>query len=374
MFFAPSWVFSSINILIGTWILYLPFIKTKFRLNDAEVGFALFFTALGLLIAIPFVPKMNKKIGLGKSTKIGITVLAIFFNLPLLAPSYSLLCASLLVVGISCAFTDISLNSLTSTIEKRENQNFMSAAHGFFSLGGFVGASLGSIYISQFSDPPIHMLIISLLLILSNLFLAKNYQNIDIDEIKDKGNDLSFFKNIKSLLVVSIIAFIVLFNEGAVEHWSNLFLFDVIKVTESEAGIGFIIFSLTMTIGRFLGDGFSTKMGSLKTILYGTLMAFLAYLFIISSQFYMSVLGFGLLGLGLSVIIPEVYRVAGNTQNLETSFAISIVSGIGFIGFLVGPVVLGAISNCSNLVMSYVFLAVLMIMASVLTLLKLKRK
>ncbi len=70
-YFAPSWVFSSINILIGTWVLYLPHIKIKFELNDSQIGLALFFTACGLLSSIPFVAYVNKKIGTGNSTKIG---------------------------------------------------------------------------------------------------------------------------------------------------------------------------------------------------------------------------------------------------------------------------------------------------------------
>jgi fucose permease len=373
-YFAPAWVFSSINILIGTWILYLPYIKLKFDLNDAQIGLALFFTALGLLISIPFITIINKKIGVGKSTKIGVFLLAIAFNLPLLAPSYVLLCSSLLLVGLFSGFTDISLNALTINIEKKEEQNFMSAAHGFFSLGGFVGAGVGSLFISQFSNPQLHMLLISVFVIVTNLFLAKNYELI-IGEGKAKSNkDPFLFKSIKPLLVLAIIAFIILFNEGAVEHWSNLFLFDVIKVSESKAGLGFIVFSLTMTIGRFLGDGFSHKMGSRKTILYATIIAFVAYLFIIMSSLFLSVIGFGLLGFGLSVIVPEIYRIAGKNKDLDTSFAISIVSGIGFVGFLVGPVVLGAISNWSSLVMSYVFLSALIIVAFFLTLFGLKKK
>ena len=212
IFLAPSWVFSSINILIGTWILYIPSIKTKFQLNDAEIGFALFFTALGLLLAIPFIPKINKKIGLGTSTKTGIIILAFVFNLPLLASNYIFLCAALLLVGLSSAFTDISLNALTATIEKRENQNFMSAAHGFFSLGGFIGASLGSLYMSQFSNPQLHMLGISVIVILSNLFLSKSYKNVQVDAVKTQPKKQSFYKNIKPLIILSIIAFIVLFQ------------------------------------------------------------------------------------------------------------------------------------------------------------------
>jgi len=373
-YFAPSWVFSSINILIGTWILYIPFIKLKFNLDDAQIGFALFFSALGLLISIPFVPKINRKIGVGKSTKIGIIFLAIVYNLPLLATDYFLLCGALLLIGLFSGFTDISLNALTSQIEKTTQQHFMSAAHGFFSMGGFIGAGIGSIYISHFSNPKIHMLGISVFVILTSLLLSKNYEEVKGLEKEKSKKNASFFKNIKPLFAISIIAFIILFNEGAVEHWSNLFLFEVVNVSQSEAGLGFIIFSLTMTIGRFLGDGFSQKMGSKKIILYATLVSLIAYFFIITSSLYLSVLGFGILGFGLSVIVPEIYRIAGKNKEIETSLAISIVSGIGFVGFLVGPVLLGTISNFSNLVMSYVFLATLISIAFCITLVGLKKK
>jgi MFS family permease len=373
-YFAPAWVFASMNILIGTWILYIPFIKLKFNLNDGQIGFALFFTALGLLISIPFIAGINKKIGVGKSTKIGIILLAFLYNFPLLAPNYIALCSAMLCIGLLSGFTSISLNALTSHIEKNEEQNFMSAAHGFFSLGGFIGAGIGSVFISQFSNPSIHMLGISAIIILTTLFLSKNYEKITGSEKVKAAHNPAFFRSIKPLLIISTIAFIILFNEGAVEHWSNLFLFDVIKVSESKAGFGFILFSLTMTIGRFLGDGFSHKIGSKKIILYASSVAFIAYLCIIYANFYLSVLGFGLLGFGLSVIIPEIFRIAGKTKDLDTSFAISIVSGIGFVGFLVGPVLLGAISNASNLVMSYVFLSVLIIIAFCLALFGLKKK
>lgn len=373
-YFAPSWVFSSINILIGTWILYIPFIKLKFNLNDAQIGFALFFSALGLLISIPFVPKINRKIGVGKSTKTGIIFLAIVYNFPLIATDYFLLCGALFLIGLFSGFTSISLNALTSQIEKTTRQHFMSAAHGFFSLGGFIGAGIGSIYISHFSNPKIHMLGISVFVILTSLLLSKNYEEVKGLEKEKSKKNASFLKNIKPLLAISIIAFIILFNEGAVEHWSNLFLFEVVNVSQSEAGLGFIIFSLTMTIGRFLGDGFSQKIGSKKIILFATFVTLIAYFFIITSNFYLSVLGFGILGFGLSVIVPEIYRIAGNNKEIETSLAISIVSGIGFVGFLVGPVLLGAISNFSNLVMSYVFLASLISIAFCITLVGLKKK
>jgi fucose permease len=372
-YFAPSWVFSSVNILIGTWILYLPFIKTKFELNDSQIGFALFFTACGLLFSIPFVPYVNRKLGTGRSTKIGIIVLALLYNLPFLASDYYLLCASLFLTGVFSGFTGTSMNALVSIIEKKDGQNFMSAAHGFFSLGGFIGAGIGSILIAKFSNPSYHMLLMSSIIIIATLLLSKNYEHIVEPKQDNSKKGTNILKNIKPVLGLSLVAFIIMLNEGAVEHWSNLYLFDIVGVSENYAGFGFVIFSLTMTIGRFLGDGVSKKIGSIPAISYGCVIAIIAYGLILVSNFYVCVLGFGVLGIGISVIIPEVFRLAGKSKELNTSVAISVVSGIGFMGFLVGPVLLGFISNFSNLTMSYVFLIVLVFAALLLAVFRLGR-
>jgi len=187
IYFAPSWVFSSVNILIGTWIIYIPHIKIKFELNDSQIGVALFFTACGFLVSIPFVPYVNKKIGTGCSTKTGVIILALLFNLPLMASNYYVLCGSLFLTGVFSGFTSTSMNTLVSLIEKRDQQNFMSAAHGFFSLGGFIGAGIGSVLMAQFSNPSHHMMLMSSLVIISTLVVSKNYNNIVELEPEDQN-------------------------------------------------------------------------------------------------------------------------------------------------------------------------------------------
>lgn len=372
-YFSPAWVFASINIMTGTWVLYLPHIKSKFSLNDGQIGLALFCLALGLLISIPFIPSINKKIGVGRSTKVGIILYALSFNLPLLAPHYYALCGSLLLTGIFSGFTDVSMNALVSTIEKKDSIHIMSSAHGFFSLGGFLGAGIGSILLGLLSNPAMHMLIISLFLLLTNWYFSKYYNNISEKKITEINSE-NKIRNIRPLLGLSVVAFIIMCNEGAVEHWSNLFLFDIVQVLESQAGLGFIAFSLFMTIGRFLGDGISKKVGSINIIKGGTAIALIGYILILSTHLSLSILGFGILGLGLSVVIPEIFRLAGNTKGVPASVGISMVSGIGFAGFLIGPVLLGLISNWSSLILSFASLAFSIIVAFVLVLVGLNKK
>ena len=350
--------------MTGTWVLYLPHIKTKFALNDGQVGMALFSLALGLLASIPFIPYINRKLGIGRCTQIGILLFALSFNLPLIVSNYFALCFCLFLTGVLSGFTDVSMNALVATIEKKSSQHFMSSAHGFFSLGGFIGAGIGSLLIGLLDNPSLHMMIISAVIILSNLYLSKFYNRIKEAEVTISKSE-SMFKNIRPLLGLAIVAFIIMFNEGAVEHWSNLFFYDVVQVTESRASLGFIAFSLCMTIGRFFGDALSKQLGSIKIIHAGSAIAFVGYLFIVSANFYLSVLGFGIIGLGLSVVIPELFRLAGNTAGVDASTGISIVSGIGFAGFVIGPVLLGFISQGSSLTRSFYFLASSVILALV---------
>lgn len=375
IYFAPAWVFTSINILVGTWILYIPHVKDKFLLNDAELGFALFFNAIGLLSGIPLVPLINKKIGTGRSTKVGILLLCIAFNFPLLAPSFWFFCASLFLIGILSGFTDVSMNALITLIESRDKQNLMSAAHGFFSLGGFIGAGIGSVFLYYMAEPRIHMLIITVTVILVNVVLSKHYDYvIEVEKTKSKKENTPFLRTIRPVLGLSIIAFIVMFNEGAVEHWSNLFLIEAVGIRQSQAGLGFVLFSLSMTFGRFLGDELSKKLGSIRTLSYGCLVAILSYGLILSTQTPASVAGFGGLGLGLSVVVPEIFRLAGRNKTLSASVAISTVSGIGFMGFMVGPVLLGVIANTTSLIHSYIALLFAIILAWVIVILFLKNK
>lgn len=373
-YFSVVWVFCSLNIMIGTWVLYIPQVKEKLQLNDGQIGFALFCLALGLLFFIPIAPVVTKKIGLGKTTFFGICIFSIAFLGPLLANSYTLLCMALFLVGSFSGLTDIAMNTLVSEIEKKDKVNFMSSAHGFFSLGGAIGALTGTILLNVISIPLYHMLLMTSFVILSNLLWVKYYFNTTESEI-EKQEGKHPIKYFKPLFILAFLAMIVMGNEGAIEHWTSIYLIEVVKVSAYHlAGLGFTIFSVTMTIGRFFGDGISAKIGSAKMIVLGCSLASFGYVFVLLGSLISSVLGFGVIGLGLSVIIPELVRLAGKTKGISASKGISFVSGVGFLGFLLGPIILGYISDSFHLTISFAFLLGIMLVAVATSIVKLKRK
>lgn len=355
-YFAPAWVFASLNIMIGTWVLYIPRVKQALGLDDGEVGMALFCLGLGTLTSLTFASKVIKRVGVGKSTLAGICIFAFLFLFPLVAPSYIALCCALFLVGIFSCFTDIAMNALVSDIETEDDVHIMSSSHGFFSIGGAIAASIGYLVIDYVTMPIVHIAGAALVVIVTNLLVCKNYISIQtpVDESQGRLN----FSLLKPLLGLTVVAFIIMGSEGAIEQWSTLYLEDVVMITsEKLAGTGFLMFSLCMAIGRFLGDGVSKRFGAIKIISAGCLLALVGYLAVLSASTYISILGFGIIGLGFSVVIPELLRLAGKVKGVASADGISFVAGAGFIGFLASPPLVGFLADASSLKLSFSTLA-----------------
>ncbi|MEQ3656729.1 MAG: MFS transporter [Dokdonia sp.] len=356
-YFAPAWVFASLNIMIGTWVLYIPRVKDKLQLTDSSLGAALFCLGLGTLVALLFSSKIIKGIGAGQATRAGILCFAILFVFPLVSPSFLLLCLSLFLVGIASCFTDIAMNALVSEIEIKDDIHIMSASHGFFSLGGAIAALIGYFVIEPLDNPLFHIAGASCLVVLSNLWLSKEYASIQLN--KQESETRFSIRLLKPLLGFAIIAFIVMGSEGAIEQWSKLYLEEIVGVfSEKTAGLGFLSFSALMALGRFFGDGLSKRLGAHKVIIGGILLALLGYFGVLIASQWATILGFGVIGLGFSVVIPELLRLAGKTKGITSAEGISVVAGAGFIGFLVSPPFVGFVADIFTLKGSFTALTI----------------
>lgn len=372
LYFSIAWVFASLNIVEGTWVLYIPYVKRQLSLDNGQIGLALFCIALGTLTTIPLAPKITSKIGLGKTTFWSVLFLSITLLFPILAKSYLLLCFTGYVMGMGIGITDIAMNALVSEVEKRDQVYFMSVSHGFFSLGGVISGGIGFLLFDLFDWPIYHIGIATSLIIITNLLLFRSYWNIKNSEVKREAVKIKL-STIKPLLVLALVAFIVMGNEGAIAHWSKLFLQDIRNVMDDGlSSLGFILFSIAMTIGRFFGDGLSEKYGSRKVVLFGALISAFGYVCVLLPDFYLNIGGFGLTGLGFSVIVPELFRAAGNVKNVSSVEGISVVSGSGFLAFLLGPAILGFLADTGTLMRSFSVLLGSIILAILIVLFVMK--
>lgn len=363
-YFGPAWVFASLNILFGTWAIYIPTVKEKLDIDKADLGIAIFFLSLGVFTIFPLAAKIINKVGVGKATSIGILFSSLSALLPLLAPNYYSLMASLFLFGAFNGFTDIAMNTLVTEIEKEDQQKFMSAAHGFFSLGGVL-AGLGSFLIVPIGNAPLHMLGAVILVIVVNAFFFMRFYHVKAAPVDKEPFSLKLFK---PLLILGLVSFIAMGSEGAIVDWSGLYLKEISMAPEALWGAGFLGFQITMTLGRFLGDGISAKLGSAKMVAIGAVIAILGYGLVLTTTTYLAIAGFALSGLGFSVMVPELFRIGGNVRGVDSSQGVSFIAGLGYTGFLVAPPVLGFIAKSSSLFTCFVVLfgcAFLILMATV---------
>ena len=348
-YFAPAFVFASLNMWFGTWAIYIPYVKEKLQIDKAELGFAIFFLSLGVFLFFPFASRVINYLGVGRATWLGVVIGSVFALLPLAAPNYVLLCISLFLMGTSFALTDISMNTLVTEIEKKDNKKFMSAAHGFFSLGGIV-VGLGSLLIAVINNPWLHMFFTVLIIFLINLILKKKYYHIKAEPITKEPFSFNLFK---PLFILGLISFISMGSEGAIVDWSALYLKEITLAPEVLIGAGFFAFSFTMTLGRFLGDAINEKLGSFGSVALGALIAIAGFLLVITGNTALTIIGFALNGLGFSVMVPELFRIGGNMKGIESSQGVAFIGGSGYLGFTIGPVVMGYLAEAFSLKTSF---------------------
>lgn len=348
-YFAPAWAFMSLNLVYGTWAIYIPTIKAQLEIDKSALGIAIFFMAMGSFLILPIAPRINDYLGCGKATTYGILALGVLGILPFIAPTYPFLLGGLFLLGAAQGFLDISMNATVAEMERRDQVTLMTAMHGFFSLGGVL-AGLGTFAIAWFTHAYEHMGVILVLMVLVNLFFFSAYKDITSPAKKESGFSA---KHLKPLLLLGVISFVVMGSEGAIVDWSGLYLQEIVQLEDQWIGAGFLGFSIAMTTGRFFGDGISQRIGSEKILALGAAVAILGYTGVLQDQMIWSISGFTAIGLGLSVVIPELFRMAGRQKTISPSKAMAIVAGFGYSGFLTGPVILGFIAEGYGLHTSY---------------------
>jgi MFS family permease len=363
-YFATAFFYSCFSLLFSTWVTYIPYIAEKLNITEGKIGGALFFSALGSLIMIPLCNQLVDRIGVGRMAYYSLWFYYIGIICPFLAGSYIALCISLFLCGMASCSLSISVNSLTATVEKADKAYIMSGSHGFFSAGGMIGAFSGSFIAAKLHCPLLHICLLGLVIIGIQTYLRGQYFGLKSEHVEKQKKAITRWK---TLLIIAIIALIFMVSEGAIADWSGLYLKKIVKINLAFIGFGYAGFSLAMTIGRFLGDWISKKMGSWQLISCGSLLSLVGFALILVPTSFVPLLGFTIVGLGFSAIVPEVYRLASNIEGVKAKDGVSFIAASANIGFMFGPVVLGFLAELRTLHFSFLILGFFVAIAFVIS-------
>ncbi|QPH41582.1 MFS transporter [Pedobacter endophyticus] len=339
------------GIAFASWASRIPDIKNSLRLSDGELGSILLALPAGQLFTMIISGRLVTRFGSKKVLTITapLYVLALT-NLGLAAAPWHL-AVFLFIFGIVGNMCNISVNTQGAEAEKMFGRSIMTSFHGAWSIAGFTGALIGLLMVNLHITPYSHFWIVSFLIFIN---VALNHNHL----VPGKGavtvRTKKFVMPEWNLIQLGIIGFCSMATEGAMFDWSGVYFKDIVHAPRSLVILGYASFMIMMATGRFIGDKIIGKLGRRTTIKISGL--------IISAGMFTSVffpfvitatIGFMLVGIGVSSIVPTVYSVAGKNGKVAPGIAIAIVSSVSYFGFLLGPPLIGGISELSSLQYSY---------------------
>ncbi len=332
--------------LWAAWVPHIPQVKSQLGLSDAALGLALLGPAIGSMISMPLIGRATTRWGSGRVTATMAFVSYLFIVGPGLAWNLPSLFAALLLWGVAAGGLDVTMNAQAVQVEKSYGRPIMSSFHAWWSVGtvtgtvaGSVGAGLGiSLARQQFG--------LALLVAVVTLWSMRHFIADHRSQEYAPGGGRVFELRLVLLGIAGICA---LLAEGSAGDWSPVYLRDDLRVAAGHAGLAYGAFTLLMTIGRLVGDRVVHRLGRARSLgllaAVGTLGMSAGLL---AHNLVGAMIGFGCLGLGLSVLVPVFFSTAADGPGAAGP-KLAVVSSFSYLGFLIGPAALGPLASATSI-------------------------
>ncbi|MFC8846795.1 MULTISPECIES: MFS transporter [unclassified Micromonospora] len=338
---------------LGVWTARIPAIKEKLGLNDGRLSFALLAFAAGCIVGMAALGRLTDRFG---SSRVLIPS-AVLEGLLLVLPGYSetlvTLSVSLFFFGATHGTLNIAMNANALEVQRAWGRPIMSSFHATYSIGGFLGAIVGSFFASSRASVGITFLTVGagvlVLAVWAALWVLPGASPPGAP-VESTAAGQGPARRPLLLVFFGVLVLCTLVGEGAAADWSAVYLRDNLETSPGFAAYGFAAFSIMMTVGRLFGDRLVRAVGPVTLVRSsGALAALGLGAALLVNHPVAGVIGFGLLGAGLSCIAPQVYSAAGNQDPNRAGRALSTVVSIGYLGFLFGPILIGAAATAVGL-------------------------
>ncbi|CAM5596625.1 MFS transporter [Streptomyces tanashiensis] len=349
--FAVAAVFCVHGSVTGSFATRIPWIQEHTGVSAGQLGLALAFPALGASLAMPLAGAVSHRFGARTALRGLLALWTLSLTLPSLAPNVWGLCGALFVYGATAGMSDVAMNALGVETENRLGKSIMSSLHGMWSVGALLGSAAGTVAAHLGGDARLHHLIAALVLTALGLVLCQGV--LDVRSAPEEEPPPRFSLPPRSALVIGAIGFCGVFAEGASLDWSAVYLRDELGSSAGLAAASTTAFALTMAVARLAGDRVVDRFGAVRTVRVGGAVATLGgVLVVLAPHAAVAMAGFGLIGLGIAVVVPLAFAAAGRSGP-NPSQAIAGVATITYTSGLIAPSAIGGIADATSLVFSF---------------------
>jgi len=336
------------GLLFATWGVHVPSFKLQHGLSEAEVALAMLAAGVGALVAVFRAGALVGSYGSRAVCAAAGLVSAAAIGALLWLPSYGAGVAGLFVFGLASSLFDVAVNAHAAEVETAYGRPIMSSCHGFFSLGGLGGSALASLLALAAVAATTHTGWVAV----GAAALALGVVPAMLpDRARQSGEaDHSFVRPHGLIARLGAMAALGLVAEGAMYDWSVLYLRQSLDSPQALAALAYAAFSLAMAGGRFAGDWARSRWGAATLLCASGALAAAAMLAVLWIGHPVAALaGFALVGLGISNVVPVLFACASRVPGITPAHGIAGVASLGYVGFLAGPPMIGAVAQLSSL-------------------------
>ena len=327
----------------ATWAPLVPLLKDRLQLTEDILGLLILCVGIGSLLTMPISGAAATRWGCRRVLITAAAAYGIILLSIAQVASFWMAVPMILILGAAMGSIDVVVNVMGIIVEKESGKRIMSGMHAFWSVGGFVGSGIFSLWLTlglnHLQSTMIAALIIAALIVIFGRHLLGYAAESEDSKLLALPRGIVIF--------IGLITFIAFLTEGAMMDWGGLFLME-----EHNVDMSLVI--------RLTGDTIVTKLGDKAVAVGGSILALMGFLLLIFGfNAILLYTGFFLIGIGSANIVPIFFSLMGKQQDMPVNTAVPAVSTMGYLGILMGPAAIGFIAAHTNLLFSFVFLSLL---------------
>jgi len=379
--------FAVLGAASGVWLARIPAVKHHLQLSDGLLGIALLASPAGLVLVVLLAGRIVDRIGSRRPVLVAGPCVALVPIALGVAPNMAALMAGLFGFGLAGGMLDVAMNEHAVQVERGYGRPLMTSFHACYSFGGLAGALFGGLFAWIGLSPALNFLAagvpmaaVTLLAgrwLLSEQTIRKrtseragpggSRERADAGGSRESaGGGGSHHRAVRrprwsaTILVLGLLALCTLLGEGAADGWTAVYLHDSLGTSAYFAALGYAAFSVMMAVGRLAGDRLTTRFGPVTLVRSCGLLAAAGLAgALISATPAGALIGFALFGAGLSCTFPQLLSAAGNADPSRPASGIARVAGMGYLGLLGGPILIGGVASVAGLPLALVLLVIL---------------
>ncbi len=348
---AVSVFFFILGLVFSSWAGRIPDVKSALRLNDAQLGTALFAIPLGAVAALTFAGVLVDRFGSRRTLLLALALYPLLLVCIGLAGSLWQLFAVLLCFGMAGNIGNIAVNTQAVGVERLYRRSIMASFHGLWSLAGVGGGVAGAGVANRGMTPEAHFC--AVLAVALGLLLAMRRWLLPREVTLGRPASperKTFVRPDLYLVLLGIIGFGSMGAEGAMYDWSSVYFASEVRPPEAWIRLGYIACMCAMVCGRFTADGMVNRYGVIPVLqISGACIAVGLALALVFPSLVPATAGFALVGFGMASVVPLCYSLSGKSRRATPGMALTLVSSISFFGFLFCPPVIGFLSHALDL-------------------------